>query len=231
MPAITPYNPNVTRIPVKGPAPFNVLVCVSMTNVEPPSPNEVQVVGDGTILRFGGTIATPFILAGADPRVAPMFQHSTTLSLVLVGPAPANNFVYAVDAVTDAGFDKATNAWYVSWNAAYALTGALPELCVAYQTFVDSHGNSIEECVLYEVPFLLQVTSYVLCYEPPVPPPPPRPPDFAPHPGLQRSVVSRTAGVVRRFNSLPPTRHTRQGSYSKGATPMHLAGMKPPEKR
>lgn len=198
MPAIIPYIPNVTRIPVRGPAPFNVLVCVSMTILHPSDPDGVIVPNDGTLIRFGGTVATPFILAGADPRFAPPFQHSTTLSLIQIGPAPDNDFVYAVDSVTDAGFDKITHAWTVSWSAALAATGSLPaELCVEWTTVTDANGNTQQECSAAELPCALQVTSYVLCYEPPLPNPPPPPPDPLTHFGKQRKLLSHQVGPAR----------------------------------
>jgi hypothetical protein len=194
MPAIIPYIPNVTRIPVRGPAPFNVLVCISMTVVHPSDPDGVIVQNDGNLVRFGGTVATPFILAGADPRVAPPFQHSTTLALAQIGPAPNNDFVYAVDSLTDAGFDKITHAWTVSWSAALAATGSLPaELCVQWTTVTDANGNTQQECIAAELPFALQVMSYVLCYEPPLPNPPPPPPDPLTHFGTQRKLLSHKA--------------------------------------
>lgn len=194
MPAIIPYIPNVTRIPVRGPAPFNVLVCVSMTILHPSDPDGVIVPPDGALIRFGGTVATPFILAGADPRVAPPFQHSTTLSLIQIGPAPDNDFIYAVDSVADASFDKITHAWTVSWSAAMAATGSLPaELCVEWTTVTDANGNSQQVCSAAELPCALQVTSYVLCYEPPLPTPPPPPPDPLTHFGKQRKLLSHQA--------------------------------------
>ena len=67
------FLPQVTRIPVAGPEPYNTLVCVSVATTMGP-----QEVRDGHLSRWAMRIQTPFRLMGFDQRVPPVFDHSST---------------------------------------------------------------------------------------------------------------------------------------------------------
>jgi|HubBroStandDraft_4_1064222.scaffolds.fasta_scaffold21494_4 hypothetical protein len=98
----TPVNvflPQVTRIPVAGPAPFNTLVCCGAVGFV-----GVPGSGAGYVTRAEVSFGTNFILAGFDQRVPPQFQHSTAAWLAGTGPAEDDTWLYAVDAITGAGF-------------------------------------------------------------------------------------------------------------------------------
>jgi hypothetical protein len=149
--------PQVTRIPIVGPPPFNTLVCVSISDIGAPTvPVEV-----GKLSRWSWTVSTPFKLAGFDQRVPPLFQHSTTAWLSSVGPFEDDNWILAVDQVLGAGFDQ--DGTFFTNIAMALLPGAdAVEACTLF-------ADGSELCLYYS---LVQVTSFVLCYEPPLTPPP-----------------------------------------------------------
>jgi hypothetical protein len=152
--AISLFLPQVTRIPITGPAPYNTLVCVQAESMGGP-----QSVKQGKLTRWSVTVPTTFKLVGFDQRVAPVFDHSTTAFFSSIGPFTNDTWLSAVDAVTGAGFDSTDGTYFVNIDA--AITAGSPALgtCV---TFRGSGGY----CNYY---FMFQVTSFVLCYEPPLP--------------------------------------------------------------
>lgn len=151
------FLPQVTRIPITGPAPYNTLVCVSAETYLGP-----QELREGKISRFPMRITTPFRLAGFDQRVPPTFDHSTTAWISSIGPMEDGNWVYAVDSVTGAGFTPTDGAYYLDLMAASSPDGSAPGTCIAL-----AEGAGI--CFYF---VRIQVTSWVLCYEPPIATPP-----------------------------------------------------------
>ena len=142
--------PQVTRIPITGPEPFNTLVCVSAEKLGGP-----KLVPSGKLSRFPARVQTPFRIAGFDQRVAPVFDHSTTAWLSSVGPAEDDKWLYAVDSVTGAGFNPTDGSYFVD-----LMLAILPGDDSAPGTCFENIG-----CIYF---FYMQVTSYVLCFEPPV---------------------------------------------------------------
>lgn len=143
--------PQVTRIPISGPEPYNTLVCVQTT-----SDGGGQLLQSGTITRYPLTVPTKFRLAGFDQRVIPVFEHSTTAFLSSIGPEKDDTWLYAVDEVTGAGFDQADGSYFVNVNMA-AMAG-------------EGVGSQCSGGICY-YGVTVQVVSYVLCYEPPLPAP------------------------------------------------------------
>jgi hypothetical protein len=150
---VTPFLPQVTRIPIKGPTPFNTLVAVSVS-------------GDPGFLDFDMgktqnspfTIFTPFVLAGFDQRVPPDFQHATTACVSRIGLFPDSDWVVAVDSVLRAGFDPTSGTYFI--NVQFSHENSDPYWPACFDLF----GRPA--CPL---PVFVAVTSYVLCYEPPPP--------------------------------------------------------------
>jgi hypothetical protein len=126
----------VVRIPIAGPEPFNTLAVVRGT-----APVSHYGVADGKLHRHRIVAATPFLLAGNDPRVEPPFEHSTTAVLQMLQATDDTGFVAAADAV-DGYFDD-SGRWLVVADVADA--------------FEDVYAG----CNAY-------VSSWVLCYEPPI---------------------------------------------------------------
>lgn len=151
------FLPQVTRIPITGPAPYNTLVCVSVESYLGP-----QVVRDEELSRFPMRVATPFRLAGFDQRVPPTFDHSTTAWISSIGPMEDGNWVYAVDSVSGAGFAPTDGTYYLDLMAAISPDGAAPGTCIAL-------GEGIGVCFYF---VRIQATSWVLCHEPPIVPQP-----------------------------------------------------------
>lgn len=146
------HTPQVTRIPVSGPAPFNTLVAVTASDVVGPG----ETVVPGTTYRTSVTVPTPFVIAGFDPRVEVKFQHSTTAFLFRTPSAEADNFLYAVDAITAAGFSPEDGSFYVTVDTALEPpANYLPTTPVA--------GFEFEEITMF------YISSFVLVYEPPLP--------------------------------------------------------------
>lgn len=149
------FLPQVTRIPITGPAPFNTLVCVTVETLQ-----GAGEVSDGVLKRFTQRVTTPFRLVGFDQRVPPAFDHSTTAWLSSTGPTQDGNWIIAVDSVKEAGFDPVDGGYYIDLAGALSVDGAAPGTCFAF-----GGGGTI----CFYTP-KIQVTSWVLCYEPPVAP-------------------------------------------------------------
>jgi hypothetical protein len=148
------FLPQVTRVPITGPEPFNTLVCVSAETYM-----GGQVVVPGHLYRYPVRVPTPFRLAGFDQRVPPVFNHSTTAWLSSVGPAEDDKWLYAVDSVTGAGFNPTDGSYFVDLMGALYPGDPVPETCIALGA-----GGGV--CFYF---MIVQVTSYVLCFEPAVP--------------------------------------------------------------
>jgi hypothetical protein len=187
------FLPQVTRIPITGPAPYNTLVCVSTESYLGP-----QELRDGVMSRFPIHIVTPFHLAGFDQRVPPVFDHSTTAWINSIGPIKDGNWVYAVDSVTGAGFTPTDGIYYIDLMAASSPDGTAPGTCMAF-------GEGASICFYF---IKIQVTSWVLCYEPPVVQPP------AGH-------VHRFSDRVQEVISLPSLAHTPPASPVRTAAAEH----------
>ena len=161
------FLPQVTRIPITGPEPYNTLVCVQAESNAGP-----QDVKKGKLTRWPVTVPTPFRLAGFDQRVQPVFDHSTTAYLSSIGPAEDDTWLYAVDAVTGAGFDPVDGAYFLNINVALLPGAGEPSTCITYgDPTADPTQGGLTIVCYYSL--TIQVTSYVLCYEPPPPSPPP----------------------------------------------------------
>lgn len=151
---ISLHTPQVTRIPIAGPAPYNTLVAVTAMGQVGPGGNFQQ--GDKNTYRSTNTVSTSFILAGFDQRVTVDFQHSTTAYLIKTPSAEADNFIYAADGVATAGFSSENGEYYVTVDTAIQLPdNYLP-------TTPEFFGGFLEDCRLY-------ISSFVLIYEPPPP--------------------------------------------------------------
>ena len=120
------FLPQVTRIPITGPAPYNTLVCVSVETYL-----DGQVLRDRKLSQFPMQVATPFRLAGFDQRIPPTFDHSTTAWISSIGPMKDGNWVYAVNSVTGAGFTPTDGAYYLDLMTASSVDGAAPGTCGA----------------------------------------------------------------------------------------------------
>ena len=142
----TPVNvflPQVTRIPIAGPAPFNTLVCCTTISFA-----GLPGAGAGFTTRGEVRLPTNFVLQGFDQRVAPNFQHSTSGWLTQIGPSQDDNWLYAIDSIADAGFDPFGN-FFVDFNIAVQF-GQLP-------------GGGLQAFI-----YGVCICSYVLVNEPPV---------------------------------------------------------------
>ena len=139
IPPIVPFP--VVRIPVAGPPPFNTLAVV-----------RTQIGSTGTtgygLFRTTLTVPTSFKLIGHDPRVEPVFQHSTSATIWLISLTDDNDFLGAVDTVTGSFADDGT--WQITADMAMLIGAA---------TFPPRHDGL--ECGVL-------ASSWVLCYEPPV---------------------------------------------------------------
>jgi len=147
----TPVNvflPQVTRIPIVGPAPFNTLVCCTSGGL-----TSVPGAGAGFTTRGQVRAISRFVLEGFDQRVAPNFQHSTSGWLAQIGPSEEDDWLYAIDSIADAGFDPASGTFFVDINLAVQY-GQVPSQFLT---------GGLEEFV-----YAVYVCSYVLVNEPPL---------------------------------------------------------------
>ncbi len=151
--------PQITRIPITGPAPFNTLVCVQTT-----SNGGSQDVKKNRTSRWSVTVPTTFRLAGFDQRVVPVFDHSTTAFISSIGPLEDSTWLYAVDEVTGAGFDQVDGSYFVNINVAVLAGDPASEDCIAFGD--PQQGNYVEICSYF---YTIQVVSYILCNEPRLP--------------------------------------------------------------
>lgn len=183
----TPVNvflPQVTRIPIAGPAPFNTLVCCTSGGLR-----SIPGAGAGFITRGQVRVVSSFVLQGFDQRVAPNFQHSTSGWLAQIGPSEDDDWLYAIDSIADAGFDPVTGTFFVDINLAVQY-GQVPSQFLT---------GGLEEFI-----YAVCVCSYVLVNEPPLSQPGAQgqariaPTAFQPPPAFPRSFVfaGTTAGPV-----------------------------------
>jgi hypothetical protein len=152
----------VIHIPVPGPTPYNTLVYIGgtlqwTTGLEIPMGH----LG-GTRIRFN----TPFKLIGFDPRVQIAFEHSTAVWMNAAGPQEHCMFQYAVDSVVDAAFDPHDGTFFVTIDVAFMVSKGLSANCIQIGLEPGSDPPT-QVCTMYAVPFSLQISSYVLVYEPP----------------------------------------------------------------
>ena len=115
------FLPQVTRIPITGPEPYNTLVCVSVE-----STMGSQVVREGKLSRFPMRVFTPFHLMGFDQRMPPIFDHSTTAWISSVGPCEDGRWLYAVDSVTGTRFSPSDGTYYIDLMVAISPSGPAP---------------------------------------------------------------------------------------------------------
>lgn len=150
--------PDITRIPITGPEPYNTLVCVKTI-----SHGGSITLERGKLTQYPITVPTKFKLAGYDQRITPAFDHSTTAFINSIGPAEDDSWVFAVDAVTGAGFDPADWTFFVNLDMGIEPPKSLSDNCVYYG--VPEQGG-FEIC---DVLMTMQISSFVLCWEPPLP--------------------------------------------------------------
>lgn len=153
--AVNIFLPQVTRIPITGPEPYNTLVSVSVDSIF-----SGGLFRDGVLKRFAQRVTTPFRLAGFDQRVPPIFDHSTTAWISSTGPTKDGNWIIAVDSISGAGFNPTDGSYYIDLMGAGQVDGAAPGTCFGF-------AEGIPIC--FYTP-RLQITSWVLCYEPPIVP-------------------------------------------------------------
>jgi hypothetical protein len=138
--------PQVTRIPILGPKPFNTLVCCSFGGE-----GSTPIGSIGRVGRGPETAISSFVLQGFDQRTPPQFEHSTTGWLAIIGPCQRATWLYAIDAIDSAAFTP-TGVFTVTVNVA-AMPAQAP---VQYEGGVEfAYGWAVWIC------------SYVLVYEPP----------------------------------------------------------------
>ncbi len=142
------FLPQVTRIPIAGPEPYNTLVCVEATGS-----GGVEVREGKLYSNLPGIAVTSFRLAGFDQRVPPAFDHSTTGWISSIGLFSDGNWLVAVDSITGAGFDPVTGQFFVTYKYGLLPTKAALGTCMAF-----GPGGGI--CFYY---FTVKITSFVLC--------------------------------------------------------------------
>jgi hypothetical protein len=146
---VTVFPPQVTRIPIAGPDPYNTLVCCTFGG------GNWTNGGAGFVTRGQAAMTSNFLLQGFDQRVPPQFEHSTSAWLALIGPSEDDTWLYAIDSIADAQFDSLGTFYVVvNWAVMY---GHVPS---QFQSGL----------IIYNYEAL--VCSYVLVYEPQVAPPP-----------------------------------------------------------
>lgn len=107
------FYPELFKIPVAGPAPYNTLVVVNQWFFADLS-NHTGNSDD--YFHYNVKVITPYVPSGYDPNaLAPVpFKHSTTFAFINTCPSTDGHFFYAVDEITDAGFDPESGSFYVS---------------------------------------------------------------------------------------------------------------------
>lgn len=113
MATVKTFYPELFKIPVAGPAPYNTLVVVNQWFFSDMS-NHTGNSED--YFHYNVKVITPYVPSGFDPNsLAPIaFNHSTTFAFLNTGPSSDDHFLYAVDGITDAGFDPEYGYFYVS---------------------------------------------------------------------------------------------------------------------
>jgi hypothetical protein len=152
------FLPQVTRIPIAGPAPYNTLVSVAMYTYA-----GSQNVAPGTLSEWSVVVPTNFRLQGFDQRVVPLFDHSTTAWICATGPGEDSTFQYAVNSVPSAGFDPKDGTYFVNIDVALSPPDPQSSRCIS---FGDPAAGGTVSCYF---PFVIQISSFVLVYEPPPP--------------------------------------------------------------
>jgi hypothetical protein len=130
----------VVRIPVAGPAPFNTLAVVRTE-----ASGMLHSNAPGQLLRWRSTTETPLVLAGYDPR-RPEQQHvvhSSSATLHMMQTSDGTDFVHAVDAVVAESTINEDGRWMVS---------------------IDSAAEAGKVTAATGV----EISSWVLCFEPPL---------------------------------------------------------------
>jgi hypothetical protein len=153
MPGNNVFLPQVTRIPITGSDQYNTLVCVTASDFV----RYATIDNIGKLERGSQTISTLFKLFGLldqNPPVAPVFDHSTMATLTTIGPANHGSWIVAVDSVTGAGFDPSDGSYFVNVDTA----------CMPCMVPIDQCIPLLGICLWYTI---IEVTSFVLCYEPP----------------------------------------------------------------
>jgi hypothetical protein len=164
--SVTLFNPQVTRIPVQGPAPFNTLVVVAGEAEISMS----QIVEFGKEAQQTGTFVSTFVNRAvlANQNQGPVFQHSTTAWIHSIGPADnpgplaeiGGHFLYSVDKVAGAGFNPVDGTYFVVVDLS-VLVPPPPSDALQCAPFL------LE--LLCAGPWSVQITSFVLVNEPPAP--------------------------------------------------------------
>jgi hypothetical protein len=151
------FLPQVTRIPIAGPAPYNTLVIVSDSAFLDTHGNMYGTSSE----TFYGTVSVPtyFVLAGFDQRVPPQYMDTISVTVTATGASMDDDFLFAADAIAGSGFDPVGGGYYVNVNTAIRI----PDNMIP-QTPIIAGG--------YLVGTRLQITSFVLVYEPPIATPP-----------------------------------------------------------
>ena len=138
------------RIPVVGPDGYNTVAVVRETfTFTAGTFND----SDGKIHRYTWPIATNFVLIGYDPR-ATVWQHSTTAALRMLA---------STDSSAGTFDDTAT-----VWTAVDAINRAYFDEHGTWTLDVDLAGMSDDPDTIAAANIM--ISSWVLCYEPPVDP-------------------------------------------------------------
>ena len=183
------FLPQVTRIPIAGPAPYNTLVAVSAASFVA---NGSSYGPSNEIYYYPNVaVGTPFVLQGFDQRVAPQFEHSTMVSLVATGPSEDDHFLFAIDGNIQAGFSPYDGSYYVTVDTAIQIPdNMIPQGTVFFDGWL--------------IAAYFSITSYVLVYEPPIAQPPGQPNPPPPPPGLTAHSIAPIRSRVQPYTS--PTR-------------------------
>jgi hypothetical protein len=123
------FVPQVTRIPIAGPAPYNTLVCCTAGGLVSFS------MPPGHLVQFQFTAWTDFVLAGFQQRTPPQFEHSTSGWLAAVGSDVKDNWLFAIDDVASAGFDPVGGRFKVTVDLAMQY----PQAFYTYEVYICSY--------------------------------------------------------------------------------------------
>lgn len=158
MPLADFFSPQITRFPVAGPSPFNTLVAFTTWL----SANVGDKYGEtNNYFQYKQRIFSPLVMAGFDPSnppaSQPAFKHSSFVQFIDPGPAKNDHFLFAVNEISDAGFDMTNGTFYVDVTTAVQLP-----------------DNSIPQVQEFAVGFMAgfvitaayRLTSFVLVNEP-----------------------------------------------------------------
>ncbi len=196
-----PFTPTgqFIEVPITGPAPATKLLYVG---------GELQLMGalsdQGRLVEIpieqkGLLLREPLVYAASSYKLVgytagltqSRVQHSTAVWLSSFGPFKDCQFQMAVDAIPYVGFDPAPNGGtqsdgtpfvadgtlYFVFNMAWKLSDNLFENCLKSITNTSTEPPSTT-CLLYNVPLVIQVSSYITLQDPaaaPSPRPRPRP--------------------------------------------------------